>query len=166
MNDGVDVHVLLASDLAGVTYDEGMKRHKEQDKTFKKLRQFAKAANFGYAGGMAPLPISNIWRRLACRLNWMKRAESVSYTWTGGSLMGTSDTPVILRTVTDGSHWRVLAVFVVGVDSPKPQTRNFKDAQLTAPRLFCGNWPARCMAWNRPHYTGHAWRGLYTTKWD
>lgn len=50
INDDKDVHSMFAAKLCGLTYEEFIRRKKE-DK-FKDLRQAAKAANFGFPGMM------------------------------------------------------------------------------------------------------------------
>lgn len=49
-----DPHTALASQILGIDYTEGMKRKNAKDKELKDMRQMAKAANFGYPGGMGP----------------------------------------------------------------------------------------------------------------
>lgn len=50
MNGGVDPHLLLASDILGISYEEALTRKKEKE--VKDARQMSKAANFGYPGGL------------------------------------------------------------------------------------------------------------------
>jgi DNA polymerase I len=50
LNRGVKVHDLLGSKLAGITYDQAVARKKET--LIKGFRTAAKAANFGFPGGM------------------------------------------------------------------------------------------------------------------
>lgn len=50
MNDNVDPHLLLASDILGIPYEDAVARKK--DKEVKSARQMSKAANFGYPGGL------------------------------------------------------------------------------------------------------------------
>lgn len=47
-----DPHTHLASQILGISYEEGLARKKAGDKELKDCRQMAKAANFGYPGGM------------------------------------------------------------------------------------------------------------------
>lgn len=49
---GRDLHVVFASDLAGISYDEAKALAKAKDSRIKELRQAAKAANFGIPGGL------------------------------------------------------------------------------------------------------------------
>jgi hypothetical protein len=52
INEGKDGHVIVASQLAGVSYDAGALLHAQGDKEFAALRQLAKVANYGFSGGM------------------------------------------------------------------------------------------------------------------
>lgn len=54
INSGKDLHILLASQLIGISYEEAYAKYKTGDKTLKDLRQLAKAANFGFPGGLGP----------------------------------------------------------------------------------------------------------------
>lgn len=47
-----DPHTRLASQIRGIPYEQGMKQVENDDKEFKDLRQWAKPANFAFAGGM------------------------------------------------------------------------------------------------------------------
>lgn len=49
-----DPHTDLASQIMGVSYADGIQLKKAGDKRLKEHRQMAKAANFGYPGGMSP----------------------------------------------------------------------------------------------------------------
>lgn len=48
-----DPHSYMASRRLNIEYSEGMKRKKEKDEEFKKLRQIMKCVDFGFPGGMA-----------------------------------------------------------------------------------------------------------------
>lgn len=52
LNGGLDAHLWFAASMLGVSYDEADKRLKDKDPELKKTRQLAKAANFGFPGGM------------------------------------------------------------------------------------------------------------------
>lgn len=52
INRGQDLHLLLASQLLGLPYDEAVSRYKAGDEDVASTRQIAKAANFGFPGGM------------------------------------------------------------------------------------------------------------------
>lgn len=49
---GQDLHLALAADMIGITYEEAKKREKEGDTEVAHYRQQAKPANFGFPGGM------------------------------------------------------------------------------------------------------------------
>ena len=50
LNAGRDPHLILGAGLVGITYDEAVKRKKED--VVKDARQLAKAGNFGFPGGL------------------------------------------------------------------------------------------------------------------
>lgn len=52
INAGQDLHLVTASDLLGITYDEAVKRYETDDSEVAEMRQISKAANFGFPGGM------------------------------------------------------------------------------------------------------------------
>jgi len=52
INSGKDPHSMLGAQIAGITYEEFLKRVKEKDPAASDLRQGAKAGNFGLPGGM------------------------------------------------------------------------------------------------------------------
>ena len=52
INSGKDPHSMLGAQIAGVTYEEFLKRVKEKDPAATDLRQGSKAGNFGLPGGM------------------------------------------------------------------------------------------------------------------
>ena len=54
INAGRDLHSALASEMLSITYDEFRGKLKAGDKKCKDFRQAAKAANFGFPGGMGP----------------------------------------------------------------------------------------------------------------
>jgi DNA polymerase I-like protein with 3'-5' exonuclease and polymerase domains len=49
---GRDLHLALAADLAGVTYEQAQERRKKKDKEILRLRKLAKVPNFGLPGGL------------------------------------------------------------------------------------------------------------------
>jgi DNA polymerase I-like protein with 3'-5' exonuclease and polymerase domains len=49
---GRDLHLGLAADLLGISYEEAARRYEEGDPSVEAARQAAKAANFGFPGGM------------------------------------------------------------------------------------------------------------------
>jgi hypothetical protein len=50
INDGMDPHLMFAAELLHISYEEAVERKKDKD--VKEARQLAKAANFGYPGGL------------------------------------------------------------------------------------------------------------------
>ena len=52
LHAGRDLHLQMAASILGITYDEVYARHKKKDPEVKEMRQLAKAANFGYPGGL------------------------------------------------------------------------------------------------------------------
>lgn len=52
LNSGLDPHTQMASSILGIPYEEGIERKKAGDEKFKEIRVLAKAANFGYPGGL------------------------------------------------------------------------------------------------------------------
>lgn len=52
LNAGLDVHLALAAQIVGCSYEEAKVRRKNKDKAVSDARQIAKGANFGLPGGM------------------------------------------------------------------------------------------------------------------
>lgn len=52
LNAGQDLHLALAADILGISYDEAKKRSKAGDAEIKHYRQLSKVANFGLPGGL------------------------------------------------------------------------------------------------------------------
>lgn len=57
INAGMDPHTNFAAHLLGIGYEEAIKRLNAGDKAVKETRQAAKAANFGFPGGMGPATV-------------------------------------------------------------------------------------------------------------
>jgi len=53
LNDGLDPHLDLAALMLGITYEEAVSRKKAEDKEISHHRTLAKAANFGFPGGLS-----------------------------------------------------------------------------------------------------------------
>lgn len=51
---GRDLHIDLAADMLGMTYDQAMAAFKSGDKGIAEARQFCKIGNYGFGGGMGP----------------------------------------------------------------------------------------------------------------
>lgn len=54
LNAGMDPHLDMAAQLLGIGYEEAKARQGQGDKEIKRFRQLAKAANFGFPGGLGP----------------------------------------------------------------------------------------------------------------
>lgn len=54
LNEGIDPHLAFAAKLLHITYSEAVSRKKADDAKVTETRQMAKAANFGFPGGMGP----------------------------------------------------------------------------------------------------------------
>lgn len=52
LNEGRDVHLWFGGRLLGIDYEEALSRRKAGDKEIKEKRQVAKAADFGFPGGL------------------------------------------------------------------------------------------------------------------
>jgi len=52
IQQGRELHLETAAGILGISYDEVRARHKRGDKKVKEARQLAKAANFGFPGGL------------------------------------------------------------------------------------------------------------------
>jgi P4 family phage/plasmid primase-like protien len=52
LRDGADLHLDMAAKIRGISYEEAVQRYAEQDPEIKETRQLAKAANFGFPGGL------------------------------------------------------------------------------------------------------------------
>jgi len=51
---GRDLHVDLAADMLGISYEEAMDRYEAGDPQVAEARQFCKIGNYGFGGGMGP----------------------------------------------------------------------------------------------------------------
>lgn len=51
---GKDLHLQMAADMMGITYEEAQTRYDAGDKEVKKYRSLSKPADFGFPGGMSP----------------------------------------------------------------------------------------------------------------
>lgn len=50
--EGKDLHLELAAQLMGISYEDAVRRKESGDKAVKEMRQMGKCANFGYPGGL------------------------------------------------------------------------------------------------------------------
>jgi DNA polymerase-1 len=53
LRDGADLHLDMAAKIRGISYEEAVQRYADQDPEIKETRQLAKAANFGFPGGLS-----------------------------------------------------------------------------------------------------------------
>jgi DNA polymerase I len=51
---GYDLHLVMAANLVGLTYEETLRRFNADDENIIEMRQLAKVPNFGFPGGMGP----------------------------------------------------------------------------------------------------------------
>lgn len=58
LNENLDVHLQVAANILGISYEKSLKRKIKNDEEINKYRFYAKMANFGFSGGMSP----NTWR--------------------------------------------------------------------------------------------------------
>lgn len=54
LNDGMDVHVLLASDVLELSYEDAVLLYEDGDELLEEWRQLCKIGNFGFGGFMQP----------------------------------------------------------------------------------------------------------------
>ena len=52
INNGMDLHLAMAANLLGMSYEDAKTKRKEGDEKVKEARQLSKALNFGFPGGM------------------------------------------------------------------------------------------------------------------
>lgn len=86
INAGVDPHAKLGATLMGVDYSKMKSLLKEKDAQAKEFRQIAKAANFGYPGGLGPATFLtyaqgmgvNVPKRYADPMDW---SRELRHTW-------------------------------------------------------------------------------------
>lgn len=79
LNGGFDPHLDLGAQLMNITYEQAVARKKDAE--VKDSRQLAKAANFGFPGGMGPSKFAQ-WTKASYGLDLSKaRAESLRDDW-------------------------------------------------------------------------------------
>ena len=54
LQEGRELHLETAAGILGISYEEAVERYRKKDLLVKSARQLAKAANFGYPGGLGP----------------------------------------------------------------------------------------------------------------
>jgi len=81
LNEKLDVHLLVAADMLGVTYEEAMARKKGGDSAIKDARQRAKAVNFGLPGGLGAPKLAR-YAKASYGVNMtIAEAEAARGTW-------------------------------------------------------------------------------------
>lgn len=67
---GQDIHSRIGSRMAGVPYDEFVRRRKAGDPECVNIRQTSKPVNFGYMGGMGPAKMAAaVWKQAKIRIS-------------------------------------------------------------------------------------------------
>ena len=80
LQQGRKLHLWVAAQLAGCSYEEAVARHKAGDKRIKELRQLAKVANFGIPGGLAKTTLVQFARGYGVTLT-EEEAQSLKERW-------------------------------------------------------------------------------------
>lgn len=80
LNADVDVHCLVAAQLLGIPYEDALARHTAKEPDFKRIRDIAKIANFGYPGGMGPEAFVVNARKQGSRIT-LQQAKDVKRSW-------------------------------------------------------------------------------------
>lgn len=77
---GFDPHTAFAAGMMGWTYEAAMRRKEAGDKEVKDLRQRAKAANFGFPGGLGAKNFRSYARGYGVKLN-LEQATEIRNAW-------------------------------------------------------------------------------------
>ena len=77
---GEDLHLSLAADLAGITYEEAVKRKKDKDPHILQLRKLAKIPNFGLSGGLSAAGLTSFAKGYNMHLT-LQEAEDLKTAW-------------------------------------------------------------------------------------
>ncbi len=75
LNDGIDVHTLVGSQLLRVDYDDAVALIAEGNREAKDARQLAKAANFGFPGGCSASTFCAIAKGFGIEIDTRRAAE-------------------------------------------------------------------------------------------
>ena len=82
INKGKDLHLAVAANILGITYDAAQRRRKEGDEKVKEARQLSKALNFGFPGGMGAASFVNFaWAGYRVKLT-EDEAQDLKRDWT------------------------------------------------------------------------------------
>jgi len=80
INQGRDLHLALAADLAGVTYERALELKAAQDPEINKLRKLAKIPNFGLPGGLGVAGLVGFAKGYGLKID-EERAEELKRAW-------------------------------------------------------------------------------------
>lgn len=83
ITEGRDLHLALAADLAGVSYDEALELRAKRDKNILKLRKLAKVPNFGLPGGLSAAGLVSFAKSGYNIVISEEEAESLKRAWFG-----------------------------------------------------------------------------------
>ena len=75
LNAGIDPHLSFAANLLKIGYEDAVLRKKSGDSRVSEMRQMAKAANFGFPGGMGPSTFRVYAKGYGIDLNQEQAAE-------------------------------------------------------------------------------------------
>ena len=125
INKGRDLHLAVAANILGITYDSAQRRRKEGDEKVKEARQLSKALNFGFPGGMGA-------------------ASFVQFAWAGYRVKLTEDEAQDLKKDWTAA-WPEMQQFFRYVGSLGAMGNEFTVEQLRTGRLRGGtNYCAGC----------------------
>jgi len=80
IQNGQDLHLALAAELAGVTYQKALELKSEGNKEILKLRKLAKVPNFGLPGGLSANGLTSFAKGYGLDLS-EQEAESLKVAW-------------------------------------------------------------------------------------
>jgi hypothetical protein len=81
LNAGIDVHLFVGAQLVGIPYEEAKVLYDAGDEDIKKSRTNAKAANFGFPGGMGPKKFALVQLLQTGRFWSTKEAQELRNGW-------------------------------------------------------------------------------------
>ena len=143
INKGRDLHLAVAANILGITYDAAQRRRKEGDEKVKEARQLSKALNFGFPGGMGA-------------------ASFVQFAWAGYRVKLTEDEAQDLKRDWTAA-WPEMQQFFRHVGSLGAMGNEFTVEQLRTGRLRGGtNYCAGCNTF----FQGLAADGAKSAIWE
>jgi len=80
LRNGVDLHLHFAAQMLRIPYEDAVERNANRDPEIKEARQIAKAANFGYPGGMGANSFRQYAKGYGVELT-EKQAEKLREDW-------------------------------------------------------------------------------------